>query len=120
MDGQKPDRERQLGGMEDRPRRERHLVLAAVALNQLALGQPGSAIMAAGRADKALGPAQLLDHGSALLLGAECLAERRLAQALDPRRQLDRHSRASHSPEAAAILAKSRMTLEVNQDEECV
>src|SRR3954466_3870944 len=79
--GQEPGGQRQLGGVEDGPRGERDLVAAGPALDLRPGAQPLALAPAAQRADEAGRPAQLLDDGPALLLGAVRLAELRLAQA---------------------------------------
>src|SRR4051795_9979649 len=89
---QEPAGERQLGGVEDRAGGERDLVAAGAALDLGPGAEPLALARAAQRADEALRPAQLLDRRPAPILGAVGLPELRLAQALDPRRQLARHS----------------------------
>ena len=65
--------------------------------------EPRALAAAADRADEARGPAQLLDHRPALLLGAVGLAELRLAQAPHLGRQLPRHT---HLPAKSNPLRK--------------
>ena len=93
MDGREPECQRQLGRMEDRARRGRCLLLTAVALIEPPALQHAMPPMAAGRADETVRPAQPNQRRAALLLGAEGLAKRLVAQATHARRHRDPHIR---------------------------
>src|SRR5215213_2282038 len=75
VDRREPGRERQLGVLEHRAGGQPHLLLAAVALEQLAGPELAEARTAAGRAGQALAPAQLEQRLAAGLLGPEALPE---------------------------------------------
>src|SRR6188508_2284803 len=83
IDGREPGGERQLGVLEHRAGGQPHLLLAPVALEQLARLEPAEAAVTAGRAGQAFPPAHVEQRLPAGLLGAETLPELDLAQALD-------------------------------------
>lgn len=74
----------QLSGLQHGAGRERALVATAAALVQGVGTRPNAATRGAlaARADKAIGPAYLLQCGDALLLGAVALKELRQGQAV--------------------------------------
>ena len=102
VDRQKPNLERQpshasgmrcfadgstalrLIAVKDRARGDRHLVLAAIALQLAALLQMAMPAMAAGRASPALAPAPCEQRRATLLLAAIGFLKRHLAQTLRP------------------------------------
>ena len=116
MDGQEPGGQGQLGGVEDRPGGERDLALAAVALVELAPGQPRVATVVAGRADEPLRPAKLLQRRPAWLFRPERRAELSLAQSFGSRRQPCRHCRASLNRQTHADPSLVRMSLKADQE----
>ena len=93
VDGREPQRQRQLGGVEDRARRGGCLLLAPVALVEAPARQHTMPAMAAGGADEAVRPAQPGQCRAALLLGAEGFAKRLVAQPAHPRCNLEPHIR---------------------------
>ena len=93
VDGREPQRQRQLGGVEDRARRGGCLLLASVALVEAPARQHTMPAMAAGGADEAVRPAQPGQCRAALLLGAEGFAKRLVAQPAHPRCNLEPHIR---------------------------
>ena len=106
-----PGGQRQLAVLEHGAGGQPHLLLAAVALEQLAGLQLAEAAMAAARAGEPLAPAHLEQGLAAGLLGAEPLAERGLAQALDRAPQPVRRGHPPSPParKAAETLAQLRM-----------
>ena len=93
VDGCKPECQRQLGRVEDRARRGRCLLLAPVALIEAPTRQHAMPAMAAAGAEEAVRPAQPEQRRAALLLGAEGLAKRLVAQTTHPRCNLEPHNR---------------------------
>src|SRR5688572_27923062 len=79
----RPDGQRQLGILEHGAGGQPNLLLAAVALEQLAGLERAEAAMAAGRTGEALAPAPLEQRRATGLLGPEPLPERGLAQPLE-------------------------------------
>ena len=70
VDGLKPHREGQLGGVEDGSCGDRGLAVAAIALLELAAAQLAAAVMATVRAQKPIGPSPLIQGVEALVFGA--------------------------------------------------
>ena len=93
VDGGKPECQRQLGRVEDRARRGRCLLLAPVALIETPTRQHAMLPMAAPGADEAARPAQPDQRRAALLLGAEGLPKRLVAQTTHARCNLEPHNR---------------------------
>ena len=93
VDGGEPECQRQLGRVEDRARRGRCLLLAAVALIETPTRQHAMLPMAAAGADEAARPAQPDQRRAALLLGAEGLPKRLVAQTTHARCNLEAHNR---------------------------
>ena len=93
VDGCEPECQRQLGRVEDRARRGRCLLLAPVALIEAPTRQHAMLPMAAAGADEAVRPAQPDQRRAALLLGAEGLPKRLVAQTAHARCNLEPHSR---------------------------
>ena len=93
VDGCKPECQRQLGRVEDRARRGRCLLLAPVALIETPTRQHAMPAMAAAGAEEAVRPAQPEQRRAALLLGAEGLAKRLVAQTTHARCNLEPHNR---------------------------
>ena len=93
VDGGKPECQRQLGRVEDRARRGRCLLLAPVALIETPTRQHAMLPMAAAGADEAARPAQPDQRRAALLLGAEGLPKRLVAQTTHARCNLEPHNR---------------------------
>src|SRR3954469_15498412 len=83
VDRDEPGGERQLGVLEHGAGGQPHLLLAPVALKQLACLERAEAAVAAGRAGEPFAPAHVKERLSAGLLGAETFPELDLAQALD-------------------------------------
>ena len=114
VDGGEPEYQRQLGRMEDRARRGRCLLLAPVALIETPTRQHAMLPMAAAGADEAARPAQPDQRRAALLLGAEGLPKRLVAQTTHARCNLEPHNRDplkgsfSDSPAGSAIGLASR------------
>src|SRR3954447_9699584 len=120
-DGREPGDERQLGVLEHRAGGQPRLLLAPVALEQLARFELAEAPAAARRAGQALAPAHLEQGLAAGLLGAEPLPERGLAQALDraPQAFCRRHPPPPPAPKAAETLAPLWMRVRRNQETIC-
>ena len=93
VDGCKPECQRQLGRVEDRARRGRCLLLAPVALIETPTRQHAMPAMAAAGAEEAVRPAQPEQRRAALLLGAEGLPKRLVAQTTHARCNLEPHNR---------------------------
>src|SRR3954451_23049502 len=118
VDGREPGGERQLGVLEHRAGGQPHLLLAPVALEQLARLEPAEAAVTAGRAGQAFPPAHVEQRLPAGLLGAETLPELDLAQALDRAPQPVRRGHLSSPPasKAAETLASPGMRVPDNQE----
>ena len=70
VDGLKPLRQGQLGGVEDGSCGDRGLAVAAIALLELAAVQLAASVMATVRAQKPIGPSPLIQGVEALVFGA--------------------------------------------------
>ena len=107
VDRQKPGGQRQFRPVEHRAGGQPDLALAAVALVDRTALELGIAPVPTARAGPALAPAELEQRRPALRLGAEPLAESRLAQTLDPppHRTFRAHPLAPQHPKSAPILA---------------
>ena len=70
VDGLKPHREGQLGGVEDGSCGDRGLAVAAIALLELAAAQLAASVMATVGAQKPIGPSPLKERIEALVFGA--------------------------------------------------
>jgi hypothetical protein len=117
VEGQEPDRQRQLAVLEHRASGRPELLLAPVALEQLTGLERAEAMVAAGRAGEALAPAPLDQRRAACLLGPEPLAERGLAQAAHRAPQLFYRDHHTFPParKAAESLAWNGMPVMDNQ-----
>src|SRR3954471_23236006 len=117
VDGREPGRERQLGVLEHGAGGERELLLAPVALEDLAGLERAEAAVAAGRAGQPLPPAHREQRLAARRLGAEPLPERGLAQAPHRAPQPVRRCHPAPSPalEPARILDRTGMGVMDNQ-----
>src|SRR3954470_13158202 len=122
VDGLEPGRERQLGVLEHGAGGERELLLAPVALEDLAGLERAEAAVAAGRAGQPLPPAHREQRLAARRLGAEPLPERGLAQA--PHRAPQPVPRCHPAPspalEPARILDRTGMGVMDNQVFKCL
>ena len=121
VDRREPGGERQLGVLEHGAGGQPHLLLARVALKQLARLERAQATVAAGRAGEPLAPAHVEERLPTGLLGAEALSELDLAQALDrtPQPLCRCHPRSPQAPKAAETLAQLRMRVMANQESQC-
>ena len=70
VDGLEPQRERELGGVEDGACGNRGLAVAAIALLELAAVELAAAVMATVRAQKPIGPSPLVQGVEALVFGS--------------------------------------------------
>ena len=70
VDGLKPQRERELGGVEDGACGNRGLAVAAIALLELSAVELAAAVMATVRAQKPIGPSPLVQGVEALVFGS--------------------------------------------------
>ena len=70
VDGLKPHREGQLGGVEDGSCGDRGLAVAAIALLELAAVELAASVVATVRAQKPIGPSPLIQGVEALVFGA--------------------------------------------------
>ena len=121
VDRDEPGGQRQLAALEDRAGRQPDLLLAAVALEDLAGPERAEAAVAAGRAGQPLAPAHGEQRLAAGLLGAEALPELRLAQPFDRAPQPLRrcHPASSPAPKPARILGQRGMRVTGNQEDKC-
>ena len=119
VDGREPQRQRQLGGVEDRARRGGCLLLAPVALVEAPARQHTMPAMAAGGADEAVRPAQPGQCRAALLLGAEGFAKRLVAQPAHPRCNLEPHIRNLPRQERTKNICLPKRSVTDKQDSVC-
>src|SRR4249920_1211366 len=121
VDRREPGGERQLGVLEHGAGGQPHLLLAPVALKQLARLERAQATVAAGRAGEPVAPAHVEECLPAGLLGTEALSELDLAQALKrtPQPLCRCHPRSPQAPKAAETLAQLRMRVMGNQVRQC-
>src|SRR5205823_8387854 len=117
IDGREPGGQRQLGVLEHGAGGERELLLAAVALEDLAGPERAEAAVAASRACRPLPPAHGEERLAARRLGPEPLPEHGLAQPLDRAPQPVRRCHPAPSPalEPARILDRTGMGVMDNQ-----
>jgi len=115
--GQKPGRQRQLGGLHDRAGRERGLMSAAaalIALEPTAIDQPMLLSIAAGTA-KPIRPSSLLQGSLTLLLGAiEPLETRQREAKLE---QVTAAERAGQSSKEILQFARNRSLKSAQKDQ---
>src|SRR3954452_21775709 len=118
VDRREPGGERQLGVLEHGAGGQPDLLLAPIALEQLARLECPHAAVAASRAGEPLAPAHVQQHLSTGLLAAEALSELDLAQALDraPQSFCRYHPWSPSARKAAETLALLRMRVMGNQD----